>query len=297
MFTVHKHEHTDKLRKGFTPCAVATRSLSPNEDMKTFIWWSLLCLLSVFNISLWLWTYSTFTSSPTKHASMNNYQRNQVVLSGIYVLVCTYRSIFPRIDLERYCLFDKQLSSIFFGRWSATIAEISFAAQFALFLYELGQEYNHPICQKFALALVPIIAVAQMFCWFGVLSLNHVYHAIEESIWAIIGAFIGIHFLNFAIYHPNNERLFILGLVGCVFSFLFFAFMVTVDVPMYISRWNDGKQTGRKHMIMRNGCADAWSRRVVTWDWNVWKEEVMWLTGYFSSAVWISLTLVHMPTK
>ena len=134
-----------------------------------------------------------------------------------------------------------------------------------------------------------------MFCWCGVLSLNHVYHAIEESIWAMVGGCIGVHFLLFSIHHSDQEDLKWFGLTGCIFSFVFFLFMVIVDVPMYVGRWKEGKQTGRKHMLMRHGSVDAFSRRVVTWEWNVWKEEVMWLTGYFSSAVWISLALVHMP--
>ncbi|GFH56334.1 hypothetical protein CTEN210_12810 [Chaetoceros tenuissimus] len=276
-------------------------SQSSNDDgsTKTFLWWCSLSLIAVVNIFLWLWTYFKVTSSNNDTFDSNtadpDYQRMQLILSGIYVLVCAYRSVFPRIDLERYCLFDTPLSSIFLGRLSATIAEISYSAQFALFLYKLGEAHHHPMCQKFAMTLVPLITVAQMFCWCGVLSLNHVYHAIEESIWALVGGCISVHFLLFSIHHSEQEDLKLFGLTGCILSTLFFLFMVIVDVPMYIFRWKEGKHTGREHMLMKHGSVDAFTRRVVTWEWNVWKEEVMWLTGYFSSAVWISFALVHMP--
>lgn len=280
---------------------LGSKQISPqpsNDDgsSKTFLWWASLSLIAFVNIYLWLWTFCKVTSSNNgtfeSTSDQDDYKRMQLILSGIYVLVCAYRSVFPRIDLERYCLFDTPLSSIFLGRLTATIAEISYSAQFALFLYKLGEAHHHPVCQNFAMTLVPLITVAQMFCWCGVLSLNHVYHAIEESIWAVVGGCISVHFLLFSIYQQDLK---LFGLIGCIFSLLFFLFMVIVDVPMYIARWKEGKHTGRKHLLMRHGSADAFSRRVVTWEWNAWKEEVMWLTGYFSSAVWISLAFVHMP--
>ena len=119
---------------------------SSNDDgsTKTFIWWGSLSMIAFVNICLWLFTFFKVTSFDSdivkdtfKSTSEQDYQRMQLILSGIYVIVCAYRSVFPRIDLERYCLFDTPLSSIFLGRLSATIAEISYSAQFALFLYKL----------------------------------------------------------------------------------------------------------------------------------------------------------------
>lgn len=79
--------------------------------------------------------------------------------------------------------------------------------------------------------------------------------------------------------------------------------MVTVDVPMYIRRWKEGwkvaEKTGKGMPVARmssfEGGKDALRRRVVTKSWDVWREETVWLTGYFSSAVWLSLLLVHLP--
>lgn len=217
------------------------------------------------------------------------------------MFVCAYRSFLPRIDLERYCLFDTVLSSIFLGRTAATIAEIAFSCQIALFLHDLAEVHQHPIAQTMSLGLVPAIAIAQCFCWCGVISLNHVYHAIEESIWAVCSIFVAFVMGGFAYYHPENTSLVRVGIIGVVISVFFFVFMAIVDVPMYITRWRDNKMAAHKgkvivHKSSFEGAVDAWQRRNVTKSWEVWKEETVWLTGYFSSAVWLSLYLVHMPT-
>ena len=280
LLSQRSQESASKMREGW----------KEDDHHKTLRWWYLLSSISACNISCWLWTYSTVTDTQA-----DPYQRYHLLLSGVYVFVCAYHSVLPRIDLERYCLFDTKFSSIFLGRTAATIAEICFSAQIALFLYRLGELHDHPIAQYLALVLVPAITIAQMFCWCGVLTLNHWYHAVEESIWAVASALIGSSLFSFALYHSENTKLFNLGCIGSIASIIFFAFMVTVDVPMYLVRWRHGKKIGRKDMLYRLGRRDAWERRVVTRSWKVWKQESVWLTGYFSSAVWLSLMLVHMP--
>lgn len=276
-------------------------SLGSDDENKTILWWWFLSSIALCNICMWLWTCKLFTTNELRgNADDHPYQKSQLILSGIYVFVCAYRSVLPRIDLERYCLFDTWWSSIFLGRAAATIAEISFSAQVALFLFHLGDLHDHGNTKSLAVAIVPVIAIAQMFCWCGVLTLNHVYHAVEESIWAASSALVGISLASFVIWHPDNEALYKLAVTASIVSALFFAFMVTVDVPMYLERWRNGKKIGGN--VMKPDCADcdagradAWNRRVVTKSWKVWKGETMWLTGYFSSAVWLSLLLVHMP--
>ena len=66
--------------------------------------------------------------------------------------------------------------------------------------------------------------------------------------------------------------------------------------------WKENKENvweGKVIRTMRSieGTKDAWSRRVVTKSWEFWHEEALWLTGYFSSAVWLSLLFVHMPVS
>jgi len=57
------------------------------------------------------------------------------------VFVCAYRSILPRIDLERYCLFDTPWSNVVLGRSAATIAEVS-VLEYLLQLFYIIFEYS-----------------------------------------------------------------------------------------------------------------------------------------------------------
>ena len=142
-------------------------------DRNTIIWWVILSSISTLNIAIWLHSYRTLLGARSLDddgarggdGDGHPYQRYHLMLSGIYVFACAYRSFLPRIDLERYCLWDTMLSSIFLGRSAATVAEISFAGQIALFLHHLGEVHDHPRARVLAIVLVPAITIAQCFCW------------------------------------------------------------------------------------------------------------------------------------
>ena len=95
-------------------------------------------------------------------------------------------------------------------------------------------------CRTYSYRLLRI-TIAQCFCWCGVITLNHLYHAIEESIWAIGALFVAMEMGSLLLYHPENQYLCKIGLMGCVMCLSFFWFMITVDVPMYIRRWQEGQ--------------------------------------------------------
>ena len=256
------------------------------ETDKTILWWRLLATIAAINIVLWVWSYA-------KIDSINSYQQAHLVLSGIYVLVCAYRSVLPRIDLERYCLVDTQLSSIFLGRSAATVAEVCFATQLALVLHELGGQAGVAGAQRLAFAVVPILTLAQIFCWYSVITLNHLGHAIEESLWASTLALVGIALATIGYYSSGATAT--IAILGAVASAGYVLFMVTIDIPMYLQRWRQSQTTKQTFLSVGDGIKDAWQRRVVTRDWAIWKAEVAWLTGYFSIAVWISIALAHLP--
>ena len=80
-------------------------------------------------------------------------------------------------------------------------------------------------------------------------------------------------------------------------SFGFVAFMTLVDVPMYLGRWRRARHEPQAFLGMRAGVHDALNRRIATKEWSVWRPEVAWLTGYFSIAVWLSVSLVHFSRQ
>ena len=238
----------------------------------------------MFNILLW-----AITCLPL--AGDNTVRTWHVALSGVYVGVCAFRSWLPRVDLERYCLVDSPLSSMFVGRSAATVAEVCFALQVALGLHQIGLVAGVPWVAMASYAVVPPLVLAQVFCWYSVLTLNHVGHAIEESLWAVTMAMVGVCSAAAAANLDGTLFWFVAG--GAAVAVGFVAFMGLVDIPMYVRRWRHARRERLTYLSLRAGLKDARSRRITTRDWLVWRPEAAWLTGYFSIAVWLSLSFVH----
>lgn len=250
-------------------------------------WSASLRAIAIFNTALWAATCAPLVGGQAL--------RWQVALSGIYVAVCAFRSWLPRVDLERYCLVDSPLSSTFIGRSAATIAELAFAAQIALCLHQIGVTTNLDWVVSFSYWVVPALALAQGFCWYSVITLNHLGHAIEQSLWTLTMAVAGASAAAAAGHTSGSKNLLLWAAAGL--SVVFVTFMVSVDIPMYVRRYREGRLLGVRYLSLREGVRDAIERRIAVRDWNKWQPEVAWLTGYFSFAVWLSLALVHFTQR
>jgi hypothetical protein len=75
----------------------------------------------------------------------------------------------------------------------------------------------------------------------------------------------------------------------------YIAFMVTIDVPMYLARWRDDLAQGDPYLSVAAGLRELLEHCVVTRDWAMWREDAFWLTLYFTVAVWISIALALAP--
>src|SRR5690242_10390422 len=89
----------------------------------------------------------------------------QLALSAVYVLGCAYRSVLPVYDIPRLCLFDTWLSSVLVGRSVATIAELSFAAQWAVMLNAAAQSTGSSTARVVSRMILPLIAIAEICSW------------------------------------------------------------------------------------------------------------------------------------
>lgn len=149
-------------------------------DRLTFRWWRLFCVVAVGNILLWsLAAWGVPWESDL-------YRSKQLVLSGLFVAACAFRSLLPRVDLERMCLWDSPLSSVMVGRTVATIAELCCAWQCALLLFKLSALTGSSVIDAIGLTVLPIIVVAELACWCAVATLNHIWHAVEELLWPVM---------------------------------------------------------------------------------------------------------------
>jgi hypothetical protein len=251
-------------------------------------WWAALALVSTGNIAVWVVLYRSLGAEPAGGMDGPSAQL-MALLCAAYVFGCAFRSFLPRADVQRICLFDTWLSSVLIGRSVATVAELCFAAQWAIILHLLGGMAGADTTLNVAWAIVPLILVAQCCSWYGVLTTNCLANAIENSLWAAGFLAVGVALCRLLVEYDGPVRVaLVAGIVGIAF---YLAFLATVDVPMYLSRWRAGVAGGRRALTAMEGIRDAATRWVVTHDLRRWKDEIPWMSLYFTAAVWVSLAL------
>ena len=252
-------------------------------------WWSLLTLVSGANIAVWFLLYRQLHEQPANSLGGTPGAELMLLLSAAYVFGCAFRSILPRADVQRICLFDTWLSSVVVGRSVATVAEICFAAQWAIILQQLGTMTGADTTLNAAWVIVPLILIAECFSWYAVLTRHYLGNAIENSIWAVAFFVVGIGLCRLLPEFDGPARVVIAVAITGIVAYL--AFLMTVDVPMYLSRWRAGLADGSKLLRPLEGLRDVSTRWVVTHDFAHWKDEIPWMSLYFSMAVWASLAL------
>src|SRR5690348_11279450 len=198
-------------------------------------WWGFLTLVSAANIAVWVGLYRQFGEKPAGALSTPSEVGLMLLLCAGYVFGCAFRSILPRADVQRICLFDTWLSSVVVGRSVATVAELCFAAQWAIILNQLGRMTGAETTVSVAWAIVPLIVVAEGFSWYAVLTTNYLGNAIENSIWAVAFFLVGIGLCRLLPEFNGPVRLVLFAAIAGVVFYL--AFLMTIDVPMYLSRW------------------------------------------------------------
>jgi hypothetical protein len=263
-------------------------------------WWGLLTLVSGVNIAVWFVLYRELPLQPAGAAGSASGHRDAAAFCAAYVFGCAFRSVLPRADVQRICLFDTWLSSVLVGRSVATVAEICFVAQWAILLHQLGTMTGADTTVNAAWVIVPLILIAECLSWYAVLTTNYLGNAIENSLWAVAFFIVGDRPLPAAAGIPwCGSRVLAMPIVG-IAGYL--AFLMTIDVPMYLNRWRTGDADGDKRLTPREGLRDVSTRWVVTHDLAEWKDEIAWMSLYFSLAVWSSLALcvfyaleTHLP--
>ena len=252
-------------------------------------WWGLLTVVSAANIAVWLVLYRQLHGQPTGGLGSTSGIELMLILCAAYVFGCAFRSFLPRADVQRICLFDTWLSSVVVGRSVATVAEICFAAQWAIILHQLGSMTGADTTLNAAWVIVPLILIAECFSWHAVLTTHYLGNAIENSIWAVAFFVVGIGLCRLLPEFDGEVRVILVVTIIGIAGYL--AFLMTVDVPMYLSRWRADIADGSKFLRPLEGLRDVSTRWVVTHNFAEWKDEIAWMSLYFSAAVWASLAL------
>jgi hypothetical protein len=263
-------------------------------SVSVIFWWVLLCGVATFNIIIWSLSARALQGRlGTLSEREYTLRKRLLYLSAIYVLGCAYRSVFPVFDVPRIVLVDSFLSSVAVGRTVATIAELSFVAQWALLLHESARTTGSMVGKITSIALVPLIAIAECCSWYSVLTTSNLGHTLEESIWALAAAALVVNLvLIWSRCAPERRS----ALAACcIAAAAYLCFMVFVDVPMYAARWVVDQGNGRHYLTIAAGLKDAATRWTVSFRWQDWQTEVLWMALYFSVCVWVSIALVHTP--
>ncbi len=140
-----------------------------------------------------------------------------------------------------------------------------------------------------AWVLLPLIVIAECFSWYAVLTTNYLGNAIENSIWAVVFSAVGIGLCRLLADFDGPVRVVLVIAITGIVGYL--TFLIAVDVPMYLNRWRAKVSNGGKLMRPVEGLRDASTRWVVTHDLAEWRDEITWMSLYFSAAVWASLAL------
>src|SRR6201992_473708 len=157
--------HTEPLMRPESRAQAQARSLAWSNPLSW--WWAMLTLVSGVNIAAWILMYRELHDA----GGSGRIPGMQVLLllSAAYVFGCAFRSLLPRADVQRICLFDTWLSSVVVGRSVATVAEICFAAQWAVILHQIGSLTGAQTTLNIAWVIVPLIVIAECFSWHAVL--------------------------------------------------------------------------------------------------------------------------------
>jgi hypothetical protein len=257
-------------------------------------WWTALRVVSAFNVLAWAaaaWWTLRQRDKLTAQAWAS--RRWQLLLSAGYVFGCAWRSLLPVYDVQRIVLVDSWWSSVIVGRSVATLAELCFAAQWALLLREAARATASRFALAASQAVLPMIALAEVCSWHAVLTTSNLGHVFEESLWGLCAALLALALLAVwpRVEPPRRPLL----AFWCGAAAVYVAYMFAVDVPMYWARWIADEAEGRVYFSVLQGAVDASTRWTVTHSWEVWKTEVTWMSLYFSLAVWMSIALVHLP--
>jgi len=284
-----------------------------------WIWYIMMVCITIFNVNWYLRTvvsYLTLLLPATSRSIL--YRRCMLVFGGFYVLGCGLRTILPRVDVERSCLYPGFLSTIFVGRSFATVAEVSFMTQLCWAMYQFAsdlQRYALEVASHsassfslFPIRLIRTVCVcivlanpfAQCLCWCGITTTRQLWHVYEQSIWTVSVALLTLCacYLVFRCSWPTSqsasfaERMLIFFILG---GPLFVAFMVFNDIPMYYNRWLQNESDHVSYFTFLEGLKDSMSCKMVTQKWSDWAEDIPWMTGYFSVCVWVSIVLAAAP--
>ena len=258
-------------------------------DERLALWWIVLCAAVVVNAIGWAVSAGILRGAAAGLGpEAYELRRRLLWLSAVYVGGCGFRSLLPMVDVPRICLHETPVSMIFVGRSVATVAELAFAAQWTLLLRETSR--GDDLVGIVGRLILPVIVVAEIASWSAVLLSNYLLHALENVLWTFMAAMVMAAFWALHGRMGESGRRFLQLAALCGGGYL--VFMILFDVPMYVDRWLAGVA---EPTTLAEGLRETLAPCVIEHRWSAWRDDVPWLSLYFTIAVWISIVLPHAP--
>ncbi|MFT4969617.1 MAG: hypothetical protein ACI9O4_001366 [Chitinophagales bacterium] len=265
-----------------------------DQSNAVYIWWAFMSCIAALNLVLLYLSFKAYKKRLPAYSDLLAFVRTwHMRLAAIYVFGCGFRSILPRGDVRRIVLVDHWISAVAIGRSVATIAELSFAAQWAFILFEIGRSTQNKFALLASKVIVPLIIIAEIFSWYACTTGNYFGTIIEESLWAVCAGIFVIGMFKALKYYEKKQLMFIrLALIS---GLGYFTYMITVDVPSYIRGFISNQADGKVYSGVMEGIVEVATQWRLTHVYDDWKYEFVWMTLYFSLAVWGSMLIVNSP--
>lgn len=262
--------------------------------------------VSVCNLVMYLLvTHITgYSSDPdTRH-----YQRKLKWLAFPFIFQCGWRSCYPCLYNARQTYFDTPLNGILVNRSLAAIGEVCLVAQISIVLRKILLD-THPTnhdskwptyVKTISYVIVFLVLGAETCSYTATATTNHLYGVFEETLWCLLIS-LAIpctwYFNKRCKSFPRSDVRMIhtFNLCFAVSGVSYVSYMATQNIPKYIELWQKDQQQDKVYYDWFTGIQDAAHTRHTTREWSDWRHDFVWMSLYFSIAVWCSILLTLSP--
>lgn len=271
-----------------------TMSLEEGPDERLYEWHGGMAAISVLNVILLM---RALNEKPRARDETNpGYETTMKVLCVPMVLVCGFRAWFCEDYASRDVWYDSPLNSILLHRCLAMVAELCWIGQASLAFATVGGGLpkNGGRYKAAAVWLFACIAVAECCSCAGTVTTNRVFFLAEESAW-VVGFTVFLPFaIGLARAVPGDSAAWasaktfarIISLCACVYV----PWGWLSDLPSNYEAWQKDKGT-HPYFGLKAGLEDAVHTRHENRTMGAWGHKLLWMTVYFSAAVWSSIAL------
>ena len=127
-----------------------------------------------------------------------------------------------------------------------------------------GEDHAFGHGQKYFQLIVPLIVVAECCSWYAVISTDFLGNVLENSLWTVTFVLIAIALFRLLFSFRGLAQFAVAATAAGVACYVIF--MSTVDVPMYVARWQAELADGAPLLGLLPGLYDLATRWIVTHD-------------------------------